>query len=93
VSAAGAVSAAGTAGRALPPPGLPAPTESDTPRAYAPRRPGDIMTMIADTSRIRGVLDWTPRYDDLETIARHALAWEEKSFRERHGEVQHAASA
>ena len=53
---------------------------------YAPRRPGDIMTMIADTSRIRSTLDWTPQYDDLETIAAHALAWEEKLFRERHGE-------
>jgi UDP-glucose 4-epimerase len=60
---------------------------------YAPRRPGDIMTMIADTSRIRGVLDWTPRYDDLETIARHALNWEEKLYRERHDDLQHAASA
>jgi len=59
----------------------------------APRRPGDIMTMIADTSRIRGVLDWTPQYDNLETIAAHALAWEEKLFRERHGQEQHAASA
>ena len=46
---------------------------------YAPRRPGDIMTMIADTSRIRRTLDWTPQYDDLDTIAAHALAWEEKS--------------
>jgi UDP-glucose 4-epimerase len=60
---------------------------------YAPRRPGDIMTMVADTSRIRRLLDWTPRYDDLETIAAHALAWEERLFRERHGEIQHAASA
>ncbi|MEA2867869.1 MAG: UDP-glucose 4-epimerase, partial [Bradyrhizobium sp.] len=42
---------------------------------YAPRRPGDIMTMVADTSRIRGLLDWKPQYDDLETIAAHALAW------------------
>jgi UDP-glucose 4-epimerase len=60
---------------------------------YAPRRPGDIMTMVADTSRIRSTLDWTPQYDDLDTIARHALAWEEKLTRERHGELQHAASA
>ena len=60
---------------------------------YAPRRPGDIVTMVADTSRIRSTLDWTPQYDDLETIARHALAWEEKLFRERDGEIQHAASA
>jgi len=60
---------------------------------YAPRRPGDIMTMIADTSRIRSVLDWTPQYDNLEIIAVHALAWEEKLFCERHGQEQHAASA
>jgi len=60
---------------------------------YAPRRPGDIMTMIADTTRIRSTLDWTPQYDDLETIAAHALKWEEKLFRERHGELQHAVSA
>ena len=52
---------------------------------YAPRRDGDIMTMIADTRRIRATLDWTPVYDDLETIARHALAWEEKLARERFG--------
>ena len=51
------------------------------------------MTMVADTSRIRGALDWTPQYDDLDTIARHALAWEEKLFRERHGEREHAVSA
>jgi UDP-glucose 4-epimerase len=51
------------------------------------------MTMVADTSRIRATLDWTPQYDDLETIATHALNWEEKLFRERQGELRHAASA
>lgn len=61
--------------------------------SYAPRRPGDIMTMVADTSRIRSTLDWTPRYDDLDTIAAHALAWEEKLFRDRGGLVQQAESA
>src|SRR4051794_24971255 len=60
---------------------------------YAPRRPGDIITMVADTSRIRALLDWTPQYDDLETIASHALAWEEKLFRERGGLAQQAQSA
>jgi UDP-glucose 4-epimerase len=60
---------------------------------YAPRRSGDIMTMIADTGRIRTTLDWTPQYDNLETIAAHALAWEQKLFRERHGELEQAASA
>jgi UDP-glucose 4-epimerase len=44
----------------------------------AARRPGDIVAMVADTSRIRTTLDWTPRYDDLDTIAAHALGWERK---------------
>ena len=60
---------------------------------YAPPRPGDIMTMVADTSRIRSTLDWTPQYDDLDTIAAHALNWEEKLLRERGEFAQHAASA
>jgi UDP-glucose 4-epimerase len=60
---------------------------------YAARRPGDVMTVIADTNRIRTTLDWVPQYDDLGTIAAHALAWEEKLFRERHGLVQQAQSA
>ena len=59
----------------------------------APRRPGDIMTMIADTRRIASTLDWTPQYDDLETIATHALAWEEKLFHDRGGLALHAESA
>jgi len=60
---------------------------------YAPRRPGDIMTMVADTSRIRSTLDWTPQYDDLETIATHALAWEEKLYQDRGGLARQAESA
>src|SRR3984885_10975913 len=60
---------------------------------YAARRPGDIMARVADTSRIRAALDWAPRYDNLETIAAHALAWEQKLFRERHGVERQAVSA
>jgi UDP-glucose 4-epimerase len=60
---------------------------------YAPRRPGDIMTMIADTTRIQTTLDWTPQYDDLETIAAHALAWETKLMQERAGSERLAALA
>src|SRR4030081_1227923 len=36
---------------------------------HAPRRPRDIMTMVADSSRIRSVLGSPPQYDDLATIA------------------------
>jgi UDP-glucose 4-epimerase len=60
---------------------------------FSDRRPGDIMTMIADTSRIRATLDWIPRYDDLHTIASHALAWEEKLRHERSAVELEAASA
>jgi UDP-glucose 4-epimerase len=49
----------------------------------ADRRPGDIMEMVADTSRLRALLTWTPRYEDLDLIAAHALAWEEKLLGER----------
>lgn len=60
---------------------------------YAARRPGDIMTMVADTSRMRALFDWTPQYDTLDTIATHALAWEEKLLRERGGPDEQAQSA
>jgi UDP-glucose 4-epimerase len=42
------------------------------------RRPGDPAGLVADNSRIRETLSWTPEYDDLETIVRHALGWEAK---------------
>lgn len=59
----------------------------------AGRRPGDIMTMIADTKRIGATLDWTPQYDNLDTIAAHALAWEEKLIGERQIAGPQAVSA
>ncbi|URL59999.1 UDP-glucose 4-epimerase GalE [Luteibacter flocculans] len=41
-----------------------------------PRRPGDIPSLIARSDRLREVLGWTPRYDDLDVIVGTALAWE-----------------
>ncbi|NVN87196.1 MAG: UDP-glucose 4-epimerase GalE [Rhodopseudomonas sp.] len=41
-----------------------------------PRRAGDPATLVASNQRARTMLGWTPRYGDLETIVRHALAWE-----------------
>ena len=60
---------------------------------YGQRRPGDIMTMIADTTRIRNTLDWIPQFDDLATIAAHALAWETRLMRERENQQAEQASA
>ena len=44
----------------------------------APRRAGDPAQIVAASDRIRAALGWTPRFDDLETIVSHALAWEKK---------------
>jgi UDP-glucose 4-epimerase len=63
------------------------------PLQMAARRPGDIMTMIADTARISATLDWKPQYDNLDTIAAHALAWEEKLLGERGAADRQAISA
>jgi len=43
-----------------------------------PPRAGDPPSLIADAGRIRRVLDWQPRCDDLDLIASTALAWERK---------------
>ena len=42
------------------------------------RRAGDPASLISDPSRIRETVPWQPRYDDLDTIINHALAWERK---------------
>ncbi len=42
------------------------------------RRAGDPPALIAGAQKIREVLGWTPRFDDLEEIARSSLDWERK---------------
>jgi UDP-glucose 4-epimerase len=43
-----------------------------------PRRPGDPAAIVAAADAIRAELGWQPQLDDLETIVRHALAWEKR---------------
>jgi UDP-glucose 4-epimerase len=40
------------------------------------RRPGDAPALVANVDRIRAALPWRPRFQNLDTIAAHALAWE-----------------
>ncbi len=57
----------------------------------AGRRPGDPPVLVADARRIREQLGWRPRHDDLGSIVRTALAWEEKlaaPARARHAAAQ-----
>jgi UDP-glucose 4-epimerase len=42
------------------------------------RRAGDPPELIAVAERVREVLGWEPRFDDLDTIVKTALAWERK---------------
>jgi UDP-glucose 4-epimerase len=48
----------------------------------APRRAGDPARLVADNTKAREVLHWKPKYDDLGTICRTALAWETRLTRE-----------
>ena len=53
-------------------------TGKPLPIRIAGRRAGDPPALVAGADRIRGTLDWTPRFDDLETIVASALAWEQR---------------
>ena len=46
----------------------------------APRRPGDPAMLVARADRIRTLLGWEPRYDDLERIVADAWRWEEQLY-------------
>jgi UDP-glucose 4-epimerase len=43
-----------------------------------PRRAGDPPALIARSERLKSLLGWQPRHDDLDFIVRTALAWEQK---------------
>lgn len=42
------------------------------------RRAGDAINLVADSSKLRNVTGWKPRYDDLEFIIKTAWEWERK---------------
>lgn len=49
---------------------------NDFPVHLVDRRPGDAVTIVADSKRLKETLQWTPQHDDLQEIVSHALAWE-----------------
>lgn len=53
-------------------------TGVEFPVEEAPRRPGDPASLVARADSIRTVLDWEPRYNNLETIVADAWRWEQK---------------
>lgn len=60
----------------------------DFPVRTRERRPGDIAISIANNDRIRRLLPWQPRFQDLKVIIEHALAWERRLA----GQAQHIPS-
>ena len=42
----------------------------------SPRREGDPEILVADSKLIRKELDWNPKYQELESIIKHAWQWE-----------------
>ena len=48
------------------------------PIREAQRRPGDPPKLIANADRMRDLMGWAPRFDDLDFIVQTALNWEEK---------------
>ncbi len=53
-------------------------TGRDIPVHYGERREGDPPSLVADASRARVELGWEPKLSHLETIIRHAWAWERR---------------
>ena len=50
----------------------------DFPVDVSGRRPGDAPALVANVDRIRAALPWRPRFQNLDTIVAHALAWEKQ---------------
>lgn len=51
-------------------------TNNKLTRKMEGRRAGDPDSLISDNSAIKAKFGWEPRFDDLDTIVKHALAWE-----------------
>ena len=50
-------------------------TGRPVPAEVGPRRPGDPPRLVGSAERARRVLDWRPRYTDLDRIVETAWAW------------------
>lgn len=53
-------------------------TGRTVPVVKAARREGDPAVLVADSKRAMSELGWRPRFNELDTIVRHAWSWEQK---------------
>ncbi len=54
-------------------------TRKSIPVVEQPRRPGDPAELIADASKAREVLGWSPLHSDLQTILETAWRWQNRN--------------
>lgn len=55
-------------------------TGRDIKAAISQRRPGDAPMLVAESTRAREVLGWSPRHDELDTIVGHAWRWHQRAY-------------
>lgn len=53
-------------------------TQRSIPVLKCDRRPGDPPVLVGSSDRVRQVLGWQPKYEDLSTIITHAWNWHQR---------------
>lgn len=53
-------------------------TGRDFKMTLAPRRAGDPPTLVGSSKRAQEILDWKPKYAEIDTITKHAAEWYKK---------------
>ncbi len=48
------------------------------PVEHQARRPGDPPAVVADSSKLKAALGWTPQHASIDTIVDHAFRWEQR---------------
>ena len=50
---------------------------------YGLKRKGDTMSLVANVNKLMKTIKWTPKYNNIETILKTAIAWEKKLLNEK----------
>ena len=50
---------------------------------YGPRRKGDATSLVSDTSKLKQMIDWKPKYNKLDFIIKTSIDWELKLKNEK----------
>ena len=50
---------------------------------YGNRRNGDAESLVSNTSKLKKILKWKPKYNNLEQILKSSIKWEKKLINEK----------